>query len=121
MWFGVSLPPSAQPGSKTTGSKKGNCKKNKLTLKEGFGTPENHSENHDLYMEKTWNTGEPSQEWLDYQNYSKSSPTTNPGGHRKTPKALQTSGKVRGHDSAIRKRDWAKMASMGTFQGQNHC
>ncbi len=33
-------------------------------------------------MEKTWNSGEPSQEWPAYQIYSKSATTTHPGGHK---------------------------------------
>ncbi len=32
---------------------------------------------------ETWNSGEPSQEWLAYQNYSKSAMTTHPGGHKR--------------------------------------
>ena len=35
-------------------------------------------------MEKTWNSGEPSQEWPAYQNYSKGASTTHPGGHKRT-------------------------------------
>ncbi len=39
---------------------------------------------HYPQMEKTWNSGEPSQEWPAYQNYSKSATTTYPGGHKRT-------------------------------------
>ncbi len=38
---------------------------------------------HYPQMEKTCNRGEPSQEWLAYQNYSKSTMTTHPGGHKR--------------------------------------
>ncbi len=43
---------------------------------------------------------------------------------RTTSKELQASLasiKVSVHDSAIRKRPWAKTASMGEFQGKSHC
>ncbi len=40
-------------------------------------------QSHYPQMEKTWNNGEPSQEWLAYQNYSKSATTTHPGGHKR--------------------------------------
>ncbi len=43
-----------------------------------------HGQSHYLQMEKTWNSGEPSQERPGYQNYSKSATTTHPGGHKKT-------------------------------------
>ncbi len=58
----------------------------------------------------TVNSGEPSQEWPAYQNYSKRATTTHPGGHikpRTTSKELQASLasiKVSVHDSTIRKR-----------------
>ncbi|MED6262606.1 hypothetical protein ATANTOWER_022649 [Ataeniobius toweri] len=44
---------------------------------------------------------------------------------KKTEQHLSSAGltaslKVRGHDSTIGKRGWAKMASVGEFQGQNH-
>ncbi len=63
-------------------------------------------------MGKTCNSGESSQEWLAYQNYSKSAMMTHPGGHKKkknriTSKELQASLasiKVSVHDSTIRKR-----------------
>ncbi len=35
-------------------------------------------------LEKTCNSGEPSQEWLAYQTYSKSAMKTHPGGHKRT-------------------------------------
>ncbi len=58
-------------------------------------------------MEKTCNSGEPSQEWLAYQNYSKSAMTTHPGGHKEPRTTLQASLasiKVSVHDLTIRKR-----------------
>ncbi len=70
----------------------------------------NHGQRHYPQMEKTWNSGEPSQEWPTYQNYSKSTTTTHPGGHkepRTTSKELQASLasiKFSVHDSTIRKR-----------------
>jgi len=42
-------------------------------------------------MAKTWNSGEPSQEWLAKQNYPKSTATTHPRGHKTTSKELQAS------------------------------
>uniref|UniRef100_A0A7N8WLZ0 Multiple C2 domains, transmembrane 1a n=1 Tax=Mastacembelus armatus TaxID=205130 RepID=A0A7N8WLZ0_9TELE len=38
-----------------------------------------------LQMEKTWNSGEPSQEWPADQNYPKSTATTRPRGHKRPP------------------------------------
>ncbi len=61
-------------------------------------------------MEKTCYSGEPSQEWPAYQNYSKTATTTHPGGHKRTrttSKELQASLasiKFSVHDSTIRKR-----------------
>uniref|UniRef100_A0A8C2C0Y7 Tc1-like transposase DDE domain-containing protein n=1 Tax=Cyprinus carpio TaxID=7962 RepID=A0A8C2C0Y7_CYPCA len=61
-------------------------------------------------MAKTWNSGEPSQEWPAYQNYPKSTAMTHPRGHKRpttTCKVLQASldsVKVSVHDSTIRKR-----------------
>ncbi len=43
----------------------------------------NHGQSHYPQMEKIWNSGEPSQEAA-YQNYSKSTKTTHPGGHKRT-------------------------------------
>ncbi len=59
---------------------------------------------------KTWNSGEPSQEWPADQNYPKSAATTHPRGPQKTPQqhlrlqASLASVKVSVHDSTIRKR-----------------
>ncbi len=50
---------------------------------KGFGTPANHSESHYPQMAKTWNSGEPSQEWPADQNYPKSAATTHPRGHKR--------------------------------------
>ncbi len=50
----------------------------------GFETPENHGQSYYPQMVKTWNNGEPSQEWPAYQNYSKSATTTHPGGHKRS-------------------------------------
>ncbi len=65
-------------------------------------------------MAKTWNSGEPSQEWPADQNYPKSAATTHPRGWKDptidpttTSKELQASlasVKVSVHDSTIRKR-----------------
>ncbi len=51
---------------------------------KGYKAISNHSQSHYPQMEKTCNSGEPSQEWLAYQNYSKSTTTTHPGGHKRT-------------------------------------
>ncbi len=40
---------------------------------------------HYPQMEKTWNSGKPSQEWPAYQIYSMIAMTTHPGGHKRTP------------------------------------
>ncbi|KAK3528808.1 hypothetical protein QTP70_011595 [Hemibagrus guttatus] len=40
-------------------------------------------------MAKTWNSGEPSQEWLADQNYPKSAATTHPGGHKRPHNNIQ--------------------------------
>ncbi len=37
-----------------------------------------------LGLQRTCNSGELSQEWLAYQNYSKGAMTTHPGGHKRT-------------------------------------
>ncbi len=77
-------------------------------------------------MVKTWNSGEPSQEWPADQNYPKSAATTHSRGHKDpttTSKELQASlasVKVSVHDSTIRKR-LGKMACMAEFQDQNRC
>uniref|UniRef100_A0A8C4XDI4 Ig-like domain-containing protein n=1 Tax=Erpetoichthys calabaricus TaxID=27687 RepID=A0A8C4XDI4_ERPCA len=55
----------------------------KLTVNGDFGTPANHSESHYPQMAKTWNSGEPSQEWPADQNYPKSAETTHPRGHKR--------------------------------------
>ncbi len=43
----------------------------KVTSK-ALGLHANHGQSHYPQMEKTCNSGEPSREWLAYQNYSKS-------------------------------------------------
>ncbi len=43
-----------------------------------------HGQSHYPQMEKTWNSGEASQERPAYQNYSKSATMTHPGGHKRT-------------------------------------
>ncbi|KAK3509610.1 hypothetical protein QTP70_006816 [Hemibagrus guttatus] len=53
-----------------------------------------------IYKWKTWNSGEPSQEWPADQNYPKSAATTHPG----ELQASLASVKVSVHDSTIRKR-----------------
>ena len=58
-------------------------------------------------MVKTWDSGEPSQEWLADQNYPKSAATTHPKDPTTTSEELQASlasVKVSVHDSTIRKR-----------------
>ncbi|KAK3551569.1 hypothetical protein QTP70_019797 [Hemibagrus guttatus] len=40
-------------------------------------------------MAKTWNSGEPSQEWPADQNYPKSAATTHPGGHKRPHNNIQ--------------------------------
>ncbi len=53
-------------------------------ISKAFVTPANNNQSHYLQMEKTWNSDEPSNEWLAYQNYSKNATTTHPGGHKRT-------------------------------------
>ncbi|KAK3524035.1 hypothetical protein QTP70_017546 [Hemibagrus guttatus] len=48
-------------------------------ISKALGTAVNHSESHYLQMAKTWNSGEPSQEWPADQNYPTSVVTTYPG------------------------------------------
>ncbi|KAI3369578.1 hypothetical protein L3Q82_024389 [Scortum barcoo] len=72
----------------------------------------NHSESHYPQMAKTWNSGEPSQEWPANQNYPKSAEMTHPRGHKRPHNNIQelqaslASVKVSVHDSTttIRKR-----------------
>ncbi|KAI3355086.1 hypothetical protein L3Q82_017865, partial [Scortum barcoo] len=54
-------------------------------ISKASGTPANHSESHYPQMAKTWNSGEPSQEWLADQNYPKSAATTHAKRSQKTP------------------------------------
>ncbi len=41
-------------------------------ISKALGPPLNHSQSYYPQIEKTWNSGEPCQEWPAYQNYSKS-------------------------------------------------
>lgn len=41
------------------------------------------NEIHYPHVEKTWTSGEPSQEWAACQNYSKNALITHPGGHKR--------------------------------------
>ncbi len=77
-------------------------------------------------MEKTWNSGEPSQEWPAYQNYSMSATRLiqevikEPRTTSKEPQASLASIKVSVHDSTIRKR-LGKNSIHGRVQGKSHC
>ncbi len=53
-------------------------------LSKALGLQRSTGQSHYPQMEKTWNSGEPSQERPAYQNYSKSTMTTHPGGHKRT-------------------------------------
>ncbi len=63
-----------------------------------------HGQSHYPQMEKTCNSGKPSQEWPAYQNDSKSATTTHPGGHKNPLQAPLASINISVHDSTIRKR-----------------
>lgn len=51
---------------------------------QGTGTPANHDQSHYPHIEKTGNSGDPSQQWSASQDYCKSGTTTHPGGHSTT-------------------------------------
>lgn len=82
-----------------------------------------HGESHCTQMEKTWNSGESSQELLVYQNYFKSTSTNHPGSHKRTQRTTLknhrpcVSVKVGVRDSTIRKR---LGINDGRIQGENH-
>ncbi|MED6268837.1 hypothetical protein CHARACLAT_026649 [Characodon lateralis] len=48
---------------------------------QSLSDPRNHSESHNPKMEKTWNSGEPSQDWPGNLNNSECI-KTHPGGHK---------------------------------------
>lgn len=62
-------------------------------ISPALGTPANHGESRYLQMEKTWNSGEPSQDWLADQN------SFNDSSQEVTKKPTQTSTELKYWDN----------------------